>query len=712
MPAQYESHGDPQDAVAVITLVHPPVNSLDLSLRSELAAGLARAEADPAVCAIVVIGGGKVFSGGAELREFNTPTLLSSPNLFDLIARIEGSAKPVIAAIHGPCVGGGLELSLACHYRVAEATASLALPEVKIGLIPGAGGTQRLPRAIGLDKSLEMIVSGEPASAGSLAALPAQRLIDRLIDGDLREGAIAFAREVAPRRPLPRIRDLTVVHPDPQQRLAAARAAFGSDKPLAHRFAAPAKCIEAIAAAVEHPFTEGIARERAIFSELLGTDESRALRHLFLAERAAFKVKGVETETPRRPVRQVAVIGAGTMGCGIVISLLAAGLTVRLVDATPQGLENGLATVRDHHEAQLRKGRLTALQVQKRLAQLTCTLKMDDLADADLAIEAVFEDLPLKLKIFGTLDEVMRPGAILATNTSTLNVDHIAAATCRPHDVVGLHFFSPAHVMRLLEIVRGRHTAPEVLATALKLGRDLGKVCVVSGVCDGFIGNRMVSDYLRQAFLLVDEGASPQQVDRAAEAFGFAMGPLRTLDLAGNDIGWAIRKRLYAERPAMRRQRVADQLCENGRLGQKTGAGWYDYQAGDREARPSAFVDDLIAARRAADGIAVRSVSDEEIVQRLVFALVNEGCRIVEEGIAQRASDIDMVYLTGYGFPLHRGGPMFHADRVGLDRVIEASRRFAQNPLDDAAFWQPAPLLLRCAENKRALAEATAPNDD
>jgi 3-hydroxyacyl-CoA dehydrogenase len=711
MPALYELHGGPQDAIAVVTLVQPPVNSLGFALRVELDKGLLRAEDDPSVRALIIIGDGKAFSGGADIREFGTPVALAEPNLFGLIDRIEGFRKPVIAAIHGACVGGGLEISLACHYRVATPTASLALPEVKIGLIPGAGGTQRLPRAVGLDKALEMIVTGEPASAGSLAALPGQRLIDRVIDDDLLEGALAFANEIARRRPLPRVRELAVIDPDPRHRLAAARAAL-AQKPSAQRFVAQEKCIAAVADAVERPFADGLARERAAFTELLASPESRALRHFFFAERAATKVRGVSPDTAPRPVRQVAVIGGGTMGCGIAISVLTAGFAVCLVEVTAAALEKGLARIREHHESQLRKGRLTALQVQKRLAQLSGAVELSAITDVDLAIEAVYEDLTLKLDVFRALDRVLKPGAILATNTSTLNVDRLAAATGRPQDVVGLHFFSPAHVMRLLEIVRGERTAPEVLATAMRFGREIGKTCVVSGVCEGFIGNRMVHDYLCQAYLLVDEGASPQQVDRAAEAFGFAMGPFRTFDLAGNDIGWAIRKCRYAEKPSTRRQHLADLLCENGRFGQKTGAGWYDYAAGDREARPSPFVEALIATQRAAAGTVVREIGDEEIVQRLVFTLVNEGARIVEEGIAQRASDVDIVYLTGYGFPRQRGGPMFHADLVGLDLVIEAMRRFAQNPLDDAAFWQPAPLLLRCAEGRQPLADAVAPLKD
>lgn len=711
MPAHYQLRGDPRESIAVVTLDQPPVNSLGHALRVELDEGLSRAEADPDVRALIIIGDGRGFSGGADIREFNSPVALAEPNLYGLISRIESFGKPVVAAIHGNCIGGGLEMSLACHYRVATPTASLALPEVKIGLLPGAGGTQRLPRAIGLDKALEMIVTGEPASAASLAALPGQRLIDRVIDGDLLDGALTFANEMARRRPLPRVRDLAVVHPEPQRRLEAARAALAA-KPGAQRFPAPARCIAAVADAVDRPFVDGLARERAAFLELLASPESRALRHFFMAERAAAKVRGVSADTPLRPVRRVAVIGGGTMGCGIAISVLAAGLPVCLIDGTAEALERGLGTIRDHHEGQLRKGRLTALQVQKRLAQLTGAVELSAVADADLAIEAVYEDLALKLKVFEALDRILKPGAILATNTSTLNVDRLAAATGRPQDVVGLHFFSPAHVMRLVEIVRGERTAPDVLATAMKFGRDLGKTCVVSGVCEGFIGNRMVHDYLCQAYLLVDEGASPQQVDRAAEAFGFAMGPFRTFDLAGNDIGWAIRKCRYAEKPSTRRQHLADQLCEAGRFGQKTGAGWYDYAPGEREARPSAFVDALIAKQRAAAGTKVREIGDEEIVQRLVFALVNEGARIVEEGIAQSASDVDIVYLTGYGFPAHRGGPMFHADQVGLDAVIEAMRRFAQNPLDDAAFWQPAALLQRCAERKQALADAVAPRED
>ena len=690
MSARYAVHGP----VAVITLDNPPVNGLGHATRRDVADGLARAQDDPAVQAIVITGAGRAFSGGADIREFDTPQAMREPNLLSLILAIEASGKPVIAALHTVCMGGGLELALGCHYRVAAPGCQVALPEVKIGLIPGAGGTQRLPRVLGVEDALNMILSGEPVASERLAALPGQRLFDRLVEGDLMTAALAFAAEVAARRPLPLVRRLTAHHPNPDAYFQFAR---NTATAMAPQFPAPRKCIDMVAASVAMPFDEGLRLEWSTFTALMLTPESRALRHVFMAERAAGKIADVPADTPVRSVKRLAVIGAGTMGGGIAMNFLNAGLPVVMLETKQEALDRGVATIRRNYDAQVKKGKLKAELAEQRMGLLSTTLDYADLADADMVIEAVFEDLGVKEQVFRRLDEVMKPGAILASNTSTLDLNRIAAFTKRPQDVIGTHFFSPANVMKLLEVVRGEQTGKDVLATVMQLGKKIRKTCVVSGVCDGFIGNRMVEQYLRQAFLLVDEGCTPQQVDRAIERFGFAMGPFRMSDLAGNDIGWAIRKRRYAERPHMQYSKTPDLLCETGRFGQKTGAGWYDYQAGKRDAIPSPVVLELIEGHRRTLGITPRKIGDDEIVERLVYALVNEGAHLLEEGIAAKAGDIDMVYLTGYGFPLHRGGPMRHADEVGLFNVVRAMRRFQRNPLDDVAFWEPAPLLARLA---------------
>ncbi|WP_296949660.1 3-hydroxyacyl-CoA dehydrogenase NAD-binding domain-containing protein [uncultured Massilia sp.] len=685
-----------QDRVAVITLNNPPVNGLGLATRSAAVDGLRRAAADDGVVAIVITGAGKAFSGGADIREFNSPKALAEPTLHTLIRAVEASPKPVVAAIHGVCMGGGLELALGAHYRVALPGAQIALPEVKLGLLPGAGGTQRLPRVLGLETALDMIVTGKPVPSEKLAGTP---LFDALLPAgsDPVAGAVAFAEAVAARRPLPQVRDLAVAHPDPAAFLAAARARVAQE---AGPFPAPPACVEAVAAAVEMPFEDGLKFERERFLHLTTTTASKALRHAFFAERAAAKVPGLPADTPVRPVAAAAVVGAGTMGAGIATAFADAGIPVTLVETAQAALDKGLATVRRNYEGALARGRITAAQLEQRLALVGGTLDLAAIAHADLVVEAVFEDMEVKASVFRRLDAVMKPGAILASNTSTLDLDRIAACTARPQDVIGLHFFSPANVMKLLEIVRGAATAPDVLATALALAKKLRKTGVVAGVCDGFIGNRMIEQYLRQAGFLLDEGALPAQVDRAIEAFGFAMGPFRMADLAGNDIGWAIRKRRAAQQPGMAYSRTADLLCELGRFGQKTGAGWYDYRAGERTPQPSALVDEMVVRHSADLGIARRAIADEEIVERLVYALVNEGARILEEGIALRASDIDMVYLAGYGFPLVRGGPMFHADTVGLPAVLAAIERFASGYHGEA--WRPAPLLaLLAAQGKR-----------
>ena len=697
MTAEYKVHG----SVAVITMANPPVNGLGLATRQGIVDGLGRANADAAVTSIVITGAGGAFSGGADIKEFGTDKSLQEPNLLSVIAAIENSARPVVAAMHSVAMGGGLELALGCHYRIAAPGCSIALPEVKLGLIPGAGGTQRLPRVIGVEAALNLIVSGEPVKSEMIGAVPGQKLFDKMAASaeSLAAEALAFAQSVADARPLPLVRNFPCKHPEGDAYFQFAR---NMVKGMAKNFPAPAKCVDAVEAATKKKFAEGMLVEREIFINLMWTPESRALRHLFMAERAASKIPDVASDTPKRDIKLVGVIGAGTMGGGISMNFLNAGIPVKILEMKQEALDRGVATIKKNYEAQVKKGKLKQDKYEQRMALLSTTLSYDDLKDCDLIIEAVFEEMGVKEAVFKQLDAVAKPGAILASNTSTLDVDKIAAFTKRPQDVVGMHFFSPANVMKLLEVVRGKETAKDVLATVMAIGKKIKKTSVVSGVCDGFIGNRMIEQYSRQAGFLLDEGCTPQQVDKAIEKFGFAMGPFRMGDLAGNDIGWAIRKRRSVERADMKYSRTADKLCELGRFGQKTGAGWYDYQAGKRDAIPSDLVNKMIEDHRKELGITPRKISDEEIVQRLVFALVNEGAHILEDGIASKSGDIDMVYLTGYGFPIHRGGPMHYASEVGLFNVVQAMDRFAKNPLDDAAFWKPAPLLAKLAAEGKA----------
>ena len=685
MTAEYKVNG----AVAVITLNNPPVNGLGHATRSAIVEGMRQAFNDDAVKAIVITGAGKAFSGGADIKEFNSPKALAEPTLYTVINVIENSEKPVVAAIHSVSMGGGLELALACHYRVASSGAQIALPEVKLGLLPGAGGTQRLPRVVGLELALNMIVSGNPVPSEKLAKTG---LFNELAQADLMETAIAFANKVADVRPLPKVRDLKIDYPNYEGFLQFSRNTVGA---MVGPSPAPLKCIDAVAAAVTKKFDDGIRYERELFLELVQTNESKALRHAFFGERAASKIPDVPEDTSKREIKTVAVIGAGTMGSGIAMNFVNAGIPVTLLEMKQEALDKGLATIRRNYENTMKKGKLTQEQFDQRMGLIKSTLSYDDIGQADIAIEAVFEDMGVKEQVFKKLDEVMKPGAILASNTSTLDVNKIAAFTKRPQDVIGLHFFSPANVMKLLEIVRGEKTGKDVLATSMALSKKIKKAGVVSGVCDGFIGNRMIEQYSRQAGFLLEEGCLPEQVDKAIEKFGFAMGPFRMGDLAGNDIGWYIRKRRYVEKPEVTYSKTADLLCEMGRFGQKTSAGWYDYRLGDRKPYSSQVVNDMIVKHSADLGIERRKISDEEIVQRLVFSLVNEGARILEEGIAMRASDIDMVYLTGYGFPLYRGGPMFYADTVGLPNVLMTIERFAKGRHGEA--WKPAPLLVKLA---------------
>ncbi len=686
------SHYTRRGAVAVITMANPPMNTMSHANRSAVKAALDAANADPEVRAIVITGGGRVYSSGAEIKEFNTPAALAAPGLGEVIRTLEDGPKPVVAAIHGVAMGGGLELALGCHYRVGAPGALIALPEVKLGLLPGAGGTQRLPRLVGVQKGLDMIVSGEPVKSEKFAP---GTLFDEIAEGDLVAAACVFAEKVAAKgAPFKRARDLTATLDNPAEFFAAARAKAAKDF---RGYPAPARCVTAVEAVVTQPFDAGIKVERDAFLELVATVESKAMRHYFFGERIVAKIPDVPDDTPLRAIKTAAVIGAGTMGGGIAMNFINAGIPVTLLEMKQDALDRGVATMRKNYENTAKKGRMTMEEVEKRMGLITPTLSYDDLKNADMVVEAVFEDMAVKETVFRKLDLVMKPGAILASNTSTLDVNQIASFTKRPQDVIGTHFFSPANVMRLLEVVRGAATAKDVLATTMKLAKTIKKIGVVAGVCDGFIGNRMIEQYSRQAGFLLDEGASPEQVDRAIEKIGFAMGPFRMGDLAGNDVGWYIRKRRYIEKPGLKYSKTADLICEQGRFGQKTGAGWYDYKAGDRTAYPSPVVEDILVKYRQTIGVEPRQITDEEVVRRLMYALVNEGAHILEEGIAMRAVDIDMIYMTGYGVPPFLGGPMFWADRQGLAHVVATMQEFAGNPNADPAFWKPAPLLAKLA---------------
>jgi 3-hydroxyacyl-CoA dehydrogenase len=681
--------------VAVISFANPPVNSLGFELRRALAAAIERMQADTAVDAAVLVGANGTFSGGADIKEFGTPEAFRGPTLWSLNATLDDSTKPVVAAIEGIALGGGFELALSCHHRVAHADAKVGLPEVKLGLLPGAGGTQRLPRIIGVENALNVMLGGEPVPVKMFAKAP---LFDAIVDQDVIAAAVAVAEKSAAARAagkvLPRIRDIRVREPDLEGVLQYAR---NTAKTAFKDYPAPLAIIDCVQAAATKRFDDGLAEEQRLFKGLYISDVSAALRHVFFAERATSRVDGLPKDVKPRPIESVAIIGAGTMGTGIAINFLNAGIRTRLLELGQEALDRGVARIRATYEGQVKKGKLDESKLAARMALLEPVLDYSGIATSDLAIEAVFEDMAVKEKVFKTLDATLKPGAILATNTSTLDVDHIAATTQRPGDVIGLHFFSPANVMRLLEVVRGAATSPDVLATAMALAKKIKKTAVVSGVCDGFIGNRMINQYSAQALAMVDEGASPEQIDQAIERFGFAMGPFRMSDMAGNDIGWHIRKRQQAEGKLSRPAKIADAICELGRFGQKTGSGWYDYKPGDRAAYPSPVVAKIIDAERAAAGRTTRKIDAAEIVERLVYALVNEGARILEEKIAQRASDIDMVYLTGYGFPIWRGGPMRYADTVGLYEVVRRMHKLAALPDADTAFWTPAPLLQRLA---------------
>ena len=679
-----------RDGIAVLTLNNPPVNGLSNALRTALMDGFKKAEADPAVKAVVVTGSAKAFSGGADIREFNKPRV--KPDLPDVNDQQDAMSKPLVAAIGGFALGGGLELALACHYRVAAPRAQLGLPEVKLGILPGSGGTQRLPRLVPMAQAVEMMTTGNPIPAEKAKQLG---LIDEVAQGDLLESALAFSKTVVG-KPFRRVRDLTArLDGDPQAFFSKAREDV---KKASRGYPAPLVILGCAEASLK-PFDEGRKSEREGFTKLVDSPESKALRHMFFAERQTSKIPDVPEDTPVREIRKAAVIGAGTMGGGIAMSFANAGIPVTLVDTTQDALIKGLSRIKGNYAATVSKGRLAQSDMDRRVGLIQGTINLGQAADADIVIEAVFERMDVKKEMFRKLDGIVKQGAILATNTSTLDVDEIAAATTRPQEVIGTHFFSPANVMRLLEVVRGKQTDKGVLATTMKLGKALKKVPVVAGVCDGFIGNRMLEKYGQQTLFLIDEGASPQQVDNALRRFGMAMGPFTMYDMAGNDIGWEVRKRRYRERPDFVYSKFADRICELGRFGQKTGKGFYKYEAGDRKPIPDPAVDEVIQKYRSEIGVNPRQIPDDEIVERCIYALVNEGAHILEEGIALRASDIDMVYLTGYGFPPYRGGPMFYADTVGLDKVLASIQKFQKGYKGDQ--WKPAPLLVKLAKEGR-----------
>ncbi|MFZ3265584.1 MAG: 3-hydroxyacyl-CoA dehydrogenase NAD-binding domain-containing protein [Terriglobales bacterium] len=688
-----------ENDVAVITINNPPVNALSPGVPEGIWAAIDEINSDPDVKAAVVIGGGRTFVAGADIKEFGKMTS-GGPrrSLLPLLLRIEDSGKPVVMAIHGTAFGGGLELAMAGHYRVASPTAQLGQPEVKLGIIPGAGGTQRLPRLVGVAKAVEMCAEGKPVSAREAAGLG---LIDRLIEGDLLAGAVAFAREVSG-QPAPKTRERAGnlgTETENAAILIAARAAVAKKQ---RGVKAPAAAVDAVECATKLPFDEGCQFEAKLFTECLFSDQSKALIHVFFGEREVAKIPNVPKETPTIPVNRVAVVGSGTMGGGIAMVFANAGIPVFLKDVDEATLNVGMEKIRKNYASSLQRGRFSQAFVNEHLQLITPALNYDAFSEVDMVVEAVFEGMALKKSVFADLDRACRPGAILASNTSTLNIDEIASATSRPEAVIGTHFFSPANVMRLLEIVRGKKSSKDVIATCMQLSKRLGKIGVLVGNCRGFVGNRMFGPYRREAQFLVEEGAEVEAVDRTLVEFGNAMGPLATGDLAGLDVGWRIRKEYrHLEKPGIRQPFAEDRLCEMGRYGQKMGRGWYQYDE-SRRASVDPEVAALVRKWSAEAGIPQRHISAEEIADRCIYALVNEGARILEEGYALRAVDIDIIYLNGYGFPAYRGGPMWHADTVGLQRIYQRICEFHQQ---HGELWAPAPLLKRLAEAGKTFAE-------
>ncbi len=689
------------DNIGIITLDNPPVNGLSFAVRGGLGDQVEAAISDDAIEAIVVTGAGKMFCGGADIRQFGQTPPANAANLPAVINRIEDSSKPVVAAIHGVAAGGGLEVALGCHYRLASPGTRLGLPEVTLGFVPGAGGTQRFPRLIGVQNALDVIVNGRLLPSDRAHALG---IVDEVVEGDLLTRAIAVARGLvgkpdAVRKVSDRDEGLEDARSNPTLfsdfRKKMARRARGFDAPYA--------CVECIEYAVTLPFEEGLAKEREIFSGLVTSDQAKAQRHVFFAEREVAKIPDVPKDHPTLVVETAAVIGSGTMGGGIAMNFANADLPVTVFEVSQDALDKGMATIRKNYAATVSKGRLAQADMDRRMSLIRPTLSYDDLAQADVVVEAVFEEMDLKKRIFGTLDATCKPEAILATNTSTLDVNEIATATNRPDKVIGTHFFSPANVMRLMENVRGLATSAETIATVMKLSKQLGKIGVLVGVCDGFVGNRMLFAYRRQAEFLLEEGVLPQQLDKAIYDFGMPMGPFQMSDLAGLDISWRVRKSQAATRPAhLRYSPIADRICEMGRLGQKTGAGWYRYEDGSRAAIPDPIIENLIVSVSKELGITRRAVSDDEIIPRCLYPLVNEGAKILEEGLAQRASDIDIIWIYGYGFPRYRGGPMFWADHVGPRKIYETMKRLHGEHGD---WLKPSSLLGELARDNRKFSD-------
>ena len=681
-----------RDVVAIVTVNNPPVNALSAAVRRGISENIKAAAADPQVQAVVLACAGRTFIAGADITEFGKPP--QPPSLGEVISDIENCPKPVVAAIHGTALGGGLEVALGCHFRVASKDAKMGLPEVKLGLLPGAGGTQRLPRAVGPELAVSMIVTGTPI--GAQEALK-NGLIEEIVEGDLAAGAEAFARKVlAEKRPLRRLRDddskLPAAKADRSIFTNAAAAANKRNRGLE----APLACAEAVSWTLDVPFDEALKKERESFLKLVAGDQSKAQRYAFFAEREAAKVSGVPEGTKPREVKQVAIIGAGTMGGGIAMSFASAGIPVTLIETGQEQLDRGLGIIKKNYEATAARGGMSADEVTKRVGRITPKVGLEHVKDADLIIEAVFETMAVKKEVFTKLDQFAKPGAVLASNTSYLNVNEIAAVTKRPQDVLGMHFFSPANVMKLCEIVRGDKTAPDVLMTAVTIAKRIAKVPVVVGVCDGFVGNRMLAARSKQSEKFLFEGALPQQVDAVVTKFGLPMGPFAMGDLAGLDIGWRSRKDRGIK------SEIADALCEAGRFGQKTGKGYYKYEGGSRAPLPDPEVEKLIEETLAKLGLKRRQISDDEILERMVYPMINEGARILEEKIAARPSDIDVVWLYGYGWPIYRGGPMFYADQVGLKHIADRLSFYAKQTNDPSL--EPAPLLKRLADEGKTFA--------
>ena len=689
--------------IAVITVNNPPVNALSPGVPEGIADAIAKIAADDSVKGAVMIGAGQTFIAGADIKEFGKITSGARKegiNFLDVIKSIEDCPKPTVAAIHGTAFGGGLEVAMGFHYRVAVASAQVGQPEVKLGIIPGAAGTQRLPRLAGVAKATQMCVDGNPISAKEALSLG---IVDRIVEGDLLAGAIAFVREkIASGEKPPKTRERNEKLGDDATNAPIFEAARAQAKKAARGMMAPQAAIDAVEAATKLSFDEGVAKEKELFQQCLFSDQSKAMIHVFFGEREVQKIPGIGKDTPQIAINKAAIIGAGTMGGGIAMNYANAGIPVIIKETTQEALDRGLAIIRKNYQNSVNKGRFPQEVMDKRMALITPQLTYDGFEQADIITEAVFEGMALKKEIFAELDKIAKPGAILASNTSTLDVDEIASATSRPEWVIGHHYFSPANVMRLLEIVRGKATSNEVIATSMSLAKRLKKVGVLVGNCYGFVGNRMLHQYGREAQFLVEEGAKPQDVDGALYKFGMAMGPLAVGDLAGLDVGWRIRKEhRHLEKPGVRYPKVADELCERGRYGQKTGAGWYKYDE-NRKAIPDPEVDALIEQIAAAQGIARRTVTEEEIIERTQYALINDGAKILAEGIALRAVDIDIIYLNGYGYPAWRGGPMWYGDTVGLKKVYD---RVCQFQAEHGELWMPAPLLKELAEAGKTFAE-------